>query len=337
MTAYNYYLPKELIAQTPIPDRAGSRLLDLDRMTGEVKHRAFRESPDLLQPGDLLVLNETRVTAVRLSGRLANSSSAAEVLVLKRMPSGPYLCMTKPARRLKLGTRLEFRNLSALVVGIAEQGLRHIEFDHPERIEDVGEAPLPPYIKAKLEDRTRYQTVYARSDREDGSAAAPTAGLHFTEDVLAEVERKGVRIVKVNLQVGLDTFRPVQTEALDDHEMHGEVCLLPEETAHAIAETRGRIVAVGTTTVRTLESFARAPGAVGRRLIPGCMTSKLFLRPGSEFKLVDAFFTNFHLPRTTMLVMLSAFAGRIQVLAAYDEAVRHQYRFLSFGDAMFLH
>jgi S-adenosylmethionine:tRNA ribosyltransferase-isomerase len=330
LSDYDYDLPPDLIAQQPLADRADSRLLVLDKTSGSVRHLAFRDFPSLLNSGDVLVLNETRVTARRLHGRREDTGGAVELLVLRRNGDGSFACLCKPAKRLKLGVPLDFGNgLRAVVAGLGAEGFRNVEFNAPELLKNQGETPLPPYIRAALPDSERYQTVYA-SGAAEGSAAAPTAGLHFTAELLAEIEARGVRIAKVCLDVGIDTFRPVQVDDLADHVMHGENCTISSETAKMVAEATGRVVAVGTTTTRTLETFARRQQAFGTT------TSNLFLRPGSEIKVVDAMLTNFHLPKTTMMMMLSAFASRGMVMAAYEEAVREKYRFPSFGDAMFI-
>ena len=334
---FDYDLPAELIAQEPLADRAASRMLVLQRDGGAVTHRTFRDFPSLLEPGDVLVVNETRVTALRLSGSRMDSPGSIELLVVRPSSRGAYVCLAKPARRLLPGVRLVFPgNLAGTVVGHGQRGERLIQFDNPERLSEVGRVPLPPYIKAELREAERYQTVYSRTGSDAGSAAAPTAGLHFTPEVLEAVRTRGVEIVPISLEVGIDTFRPVQADDLNAHVMHGETCTITPAATDAIASARGRIVAVGTTTARTLETFARLKGSSGRSLVATSITSKLFLRPGSEFRIVDALLTNFHLPRTTMLMMLSAFAGREVVLNAYAEAIRERYRFLSFGDAMFI-
>jgi len=333
LTAYDYPLPEHLIAQEPLADRAASRLLHVDRRSGETHHRTFRDALDLLHPGDLLVMNDTRVSAVRLVGRKP-TGGGVEALLIKETVEGEFEALLKPGRRLRPGARIEFDgDLAAEVVEELDEGRKLIRFDpRPDlaaRLQDKGLAPLPPYIQRPLRDKERYQTVY---NAHAGSAAAPTAGLHFTEEVLTEVRRRGVDLAWVTLHVGLDTFRPVQSESLDEHRMHGERCVLSQETAAKIAKCTGRIIAVGTTTVRTLETFA-----TGRREVAtGERSSTLFIRPGFEFQIVDGMFTNFHMPRTTMLVMLSALAGRDHVMRAYAEAVSEGYRFLSFGDSMLI-
>jgi S-adenosylmethionine:tRNA ribosyltransferase-isomerase len=283
-----------------------------------------------LRRGDLLVVNDTRVTALRLTGR-KESGGQIEVLLMHEPVEGEFIALCRPAKRLKLGDRLLFaESTEAVVIDLGESGVRRLKFSGPSwrgALNQLGQTPLPPYITESLGDPERYQTVYAESG---GSAAAPTAGLHFTEGLLSELIQFGIRIAKVSLDVSLDTFRPISSDSLEGHVMHGETCRIPEETAQAIAECEGRIIAVGTTTVRTLESLA-----VGRhRVEAGETMTRIFIRPGYEFRVVDAMFTNFHLPKTTMLAMLAAFCGRIQLMDAYQAAVTERYRFLSFGDSM---
>ena len=311
-------------------------MLHLDRATGRVEHRQFADAVDLLQPDDLLILNDTRVSARRLSG-VKPTGGQVEALLLSGGPI-EFEALLKPGRRLKPGSLLLFDDLTARVVENLEDGVKRIRFEPHEdlaaRLQSVGHAPLPPYIHERLADEERYQTVYGVRP---GSAAAPTAGLHFTPEMLSKLTAKGVGIGRVTLHVGLDTFRPVQVENLDEHAMHGETCSVSEETAEMIASCRGRVIAVGTTTVRTLESFAVEPNPGKMPVVrPGEMLSRLFIRPGYRFKVVDGMFTNFHLPKTTMMMMIAALAGRERVLAAYDAAVHEQYRFLSFGDAMLI-
>ena len=330
LSDYDYDLPERLIAQTPLEDRAASRLLVLPKVGGPVEHRHFSEVPSLLQGGDLLVLNDTRVTALRLQGRKP-TGAAVEALLLGEPSPGTFIALMRPGKRLRTGARVEFEDLRATVEAELPDGQRRLAFDPDpslaSRLREIGTVPLPPYIHAALADPERYQTVVARTP---GSAAAPTAALHFTPALLTALRAKGVETATVTLSVGLDTFRPVESEDLDGHSMHGEVCEVPPETAEAVARCQGRIVAVGTTSVRTLETFAEAP----RRLATGRRTSRLFIRPGYEWQVVDGMFTNFHLPRTTMLMMLSALVGRRRLFEAYEEAVREEYRFLSFGDSM---
>lgn len=334
LSDYDYDLPESLIAQRPLPDRAGSKLLHLDRRRGSITHRRFRDVVTILERGDLLVVNNTRVTARRLLGNRL-TGGAIEVLLLEEVSPLRFNALMKSAGRLPVGLEVHFGEAwpKARVDEVVGDIVRVVEFDRDpsELIAQVGQVPLPPYIHELLPDPERYQTVFASAN---GSAAAPTAGLHFTEHILDALRANGVKIAEVTLNVGLDTFRPVQLENLDDHQMHGESATLTTATAEAIQGCTGRIVAVGTTTVRTLESFARGP----RQMEVGTRRTELFIRPGCKFKfkVVDGMFTNFHLPRTTMLMMISAFAGRKQVLRAYRAAVREEYRFLSFGDSMLI-
>lgn len=331
---YDYELPPDRIAQTPLADRAASKMLHLHRDSGLIEHRAFREIVDVLQAGDLLVVNETRVTACRLEGRKL-TGARVEALLLREIGLGEYEALLKPGKRLPAGSEIEFGpGLRAAVSEGGEPPVRRVRFLEPAepnalraRLAAVGTTPLPPYIREPLADGERYQTVYAALG---GSAAAPTAGLHFTPEILERLKSKGVGVAKVSLDVSLDTFRPVEADRLDEHAMHGERARVPRETAKAIAACGGRVVAVGTTVVRTLESFAEGR----RRVAAGERVTKLFIRPGFEFQVVDGLLTNFHMPRTTMLVLVSSLAGRDSVLAAYREALDGGYRFLSFGDAM---
>lgn len=330
LSDYDYDLPERLIAQTPLEDRAASRLLVLPRVEGPIQHRAFGDVPSLLREGDLLVMNDTRVSALRLRGRKPTGAEV-EALLLSEESPGTFVALMRPGKRLRVGARVLFDDLAATVEAELPDGQRRLRFDpHPglsNRMRSIGTVPLPPYIHAALADPERYQTVIARTP---GSAAAPTAALHFTPTLLDTLKDQGVEIATVTLSVGLDTFRPVESETLEDHRMHGEVCEVPPETAEAVSRCRGRVVAVGTTSVRTLEAFAEGQ----RRLATGRRTSRLFIRPGYEWRIVDGMFTNFHLPKTTMLMMLSALVGRERLLAAYAEAIREEYRFLSFGDSM---
>ena len=334
---FSFYLPEELIAQTPLERRDASRLLCLDKVSGTTEHRVFSELPELLRPGDCLVMNDSRVLPARLMGA-RETGGAVEVLLLRDLGGGRWECMTRPGRKTKPGTRLIFGGgeLEAEVLEVAEGGNRIIEFKYDgiflEVLERLGRMPLPPYIKAELEDGERYQTVYSR---ELGSAAAPTAGLHFTKELLAKIAEKGVRECFVTLHVGLGTFRPVKAEDIEEHEMHSEFCIIPEETARIITETKragGRIVCVGTTSCRTVESFANEDGTMDAK----SGWTNIFIYPGYKFKCLDALITNFHLPESTLIMLVSAFAGREHVLAAYKEAVEKRYRFFSFGDAMFI-
>jgi len=327
LSAFNYELPAELIAQEPLADRSASRLLYLHRDSGVVEHKAFSDVLELLRPGDLLVLNNTRVTARRLFGR-KKTGGAVELLVLSRNSDGSYKALARPGKRLPPGVEVELDNgLSARIIEDLGNGRKRVCIGGD--ISRAGVVPLPPYIHSELRDEERYQTVYASAP---GSAAAPTAGLHFTSSLLDNLQANGVDSVFVTLDVGLDTFRPVTAENLDQHQMHGETCTVPDSTVSAVANCKGRVIAVGTTSVRTLESFAIGK----RRLKSGTMNTSLFIRPGFEFQVVDGMFTNFHMPRTTMLIMLAAFAGRENVMNAYEQAVRKRYRFLSFGDSMLI-
>lgn len=333
LSTFDYVLPDEAIAQTPLEDRSASKLLHLDRTTGEIHHRRFTEVLDLLHEDDLLVMNETRVTALRLFGNKA-SGGRFELLLLKEIAEGKYEALARPAKRLTVGSELFFQN--GLICRIEQdlgEGRKVLQFqptaNQRAKIEEEGFAPLPPYIHTALKEKERYQTVYSA---QGGSAAAPTAGLHFTNALLDQLRAKGVGTATVNLQVGLDTFRPLATENLDDHKMHGETCSVTTETAEKVAACKGRVVAVGTTTVRTLETFALGP----KTLATGERVSTLFIRPGYRFQVIDGMFTNFHMPRTSMLVMLSAFAGKDLVAKGYEAALKNGYRFLSFGDSMLL-
>lgn len=337
---FDYELPKELIAQEPLPDRADSRLLVLHRATGAVEHRRFRDLLDYLEPTDVLVLNETRVLPVRLRGRKEPTGAQVELLLLRPLAdNGTWETLVRPGRRVGKGTRLSFGpRLAGEVLDRSGAGGRHVRFswegDFEEVLGSVGEVPLPPYIKRALpaEERDRYQTVYARTP---GSAAAPTAGLHFTPDLLDQIRAAGVKTVPVVLHIGLDTFRPVQVEDITEHRMHSEYYEVTEQAAREIRRVRqagGRIIAVGTTVTRCLESAADADGHVQA----GAGRTELFIHPGYRFRAVDALLTNFHLPRSTLLMLVSAFAGRETVLAAYREAVRERYRLFSFGDAMLI-
>ena len=334
---FYFDLPEELIAQTPLERRDASRLLCLDRWSGAREHRIFSELPELLHPGDCLVMNDSRVLPARLMG-MRETGGVVEVLLLRDLGGGRWECLTRPGRKTRPGTRLIFGNgeLEAEVLEVAEGGNRIVEFKYEgiflEVLERLGKMPLPPYIKVELEDGERYQTVYSK---EPGSAAAPTAGLHFTKELLARIADRGVRECFVTLHVGLGTFRPVKAEDIEEHEMHSEFCIMPEETARIITETKrsgGRVVCVGTTSCRTVESFANEDGT--RDAKSGW--TNIFIYPGYRFKCMDALVTNFHLPESTLIMLVSAFAGRENVLAAYNEAVREKYRFFSFGDAMFI-
>ncbi|MEG0474395.1 MAG: tRNA preQ1(34) S-adenosylmethionine ribosyltransferase-isomerase QueA [Carnobacterium sp.] len=336
---FDFELPEELIAQTPLEDRSGSRLLILDKETGEIEDKHFTAILDELHAGDALVMNDTRVLPARLYGTKPETGGHVEVLLLKNTSNDEWETLVKPAKRAKVGTEIHFGDgrLKAVVKEELDHGGRIIDFSYDgiflEVLESLGEMPLPPYIKERLEDNERYQTVYAK---ENGSAAAPTAGLHFTEELLEKIKAKGVQLVFLTLHVGLGTFRPVSVDSIEDHEMHSEFYRLSEEAASQLNEVKkagGRIVAVGTTSIRTLETIGTKFN--GSIQADSGWTS-IFISPGYEFKLVDAFTTNFHLPKSTLVMLVSAFAGREQVLAAYEHAVKEKYRFFSFGDAMFV-
>ncbi len=334
---FNFALPEELIAQTPLERRDASRLLTLDKITGETGHHHFYELPQFLRPGDCLVLNDSRVLPARLIGRRP-TGGVCEVLLLTERSGGLWECLVRPGRKLKPGAQVIFGDgqLTAQVEEEIEDGKRLVRFSCQgiflEVLEQLGRMPLPPYIKAELRDNERYQTVYSKVT---GSAAAPTAGLHFTPELLEEIKRIGVKVCTITLHVGLGTFRPVKAENIQDHEMHSEFCMIPEETARTVNEAKaagGRVVCVGTTSCRTLESFSAEDGTLTER----SGWTNIFIYPGYRFKVVDALVTNFHLPQSTLIMLVSALAGREHVLAAYEEAVRERYRFFSFGDAMFI-
>ena len=334
---FYYDLPEELIAQTPLQQRDSSRLLVLDRNTGKVQHRHFYDIIEHLQPGDCLVLNNSRVLPARLIGHRP-TGGAVEVLLLRDLGEKKWECLCKPGRKMQVGSQVIFGDgeLTATVTEIREDGNRVVEFCYEgiflEVLERLGKMPLPPYIKAELADQERYQTVYSK---EVGSAAAPTAGLHFTQELLEKIREKGIKTAFVTLHVGLGTFRPVKAEEITDHHMHSELCMISEETAQLLNETRragGRIVCVGTTSCRTLESLVKEDGSFES----ASKWTEIFIYPGYTFKAMDALITNFHLPESTLVMLVSAFAGRENVLAAYKEAVKERYRFFSFGDAMFI-
>lgn len=335
---FYFDLPQELIAQDPLEDRSASRLLCLDKNTGEVQHKIFRNIVDYLNPGDCLVLNNTKVIPARLLGEREGTGAHVEVLLLKRREGDVWETLVRPGKKCRPGTRLVFGGglLKAEVLETVEEGNRLIHFEYDGIFEEVldalGEMPLPPYITHKLQDKTRYQTVYAKYE---GSAAAPTAGLHFTNDLLKQIRDMGVSIAYVTLHVGLGTFRPVKEENVLEHHMHSEYYQISEEAALLINTTKkkgGRIICVGTTSCRTVESAADEQGKV----IPGCDNTEIFIYPGYRFKVLDCLITNFHLPESTLVMLVSALAGREKVLAAYETAVAERYRFFSFGDAMFI-
>lgn len=335
---FYYDLPQELIAQDPLEDRSSSRLLVLDSETGEVRHRHFTDILDYMEAGDCIVINDTKVIPARLIGSREETGGQVEVLLLKRLSGDDWECLVKPGRKAREGQRIVFGDgrLRAEVREIVEEGNRVIRFEYDGIFEEVldalGEMPLPPYITHKLQDPTRYQTVYAKWE---GSAAAPTAGLHFTPQLLDEVREKGVDIVPVTLHVGLGTFRPVKEENVLDHHMHEEWYSVSEDAAeriNAARESGHRVICVGTTSCRTIESAAGEDG----RIRAGSGDTRLFIYPGYQFKVTDRLITNFHLPESTLLMLVSALAGREHILAAYEEAVRERYRFFSFGDAMII-
>ncbi len=335
---FYFELPEELIAQDPLADRSGSRMLMLDKTDGRIEHHIFKEIVDYLRPGDCLVLNNTKVLPARLSGRRENTGGAIEVLLLKRKGDDVWETLVKPGRKAKPGTRILFGDgcLQAEVLDVVEDGNRLIRFSYEGIFEEVldrlGEMPLPPYITHKLQDKNRYQTVYARYE---GSAAAPTAGLHFTKELLQKIADKGVDIAYVTLHVGLGTFRPVKADNILEHHMHAEYYQVTEEAAGKINRAKasgGRVICVGTTSCRTVESAAGDDGT----LKAGCGNTEIFIYPGYRFKVLDCLITNFHLPESTLVMLVSALAGREHVLHAYEEAIRLKYRFFSFGDAMFL-
>ena len=334
---FYFDLPEELIAQTPLERRDASRLLCLDKTSGAMEHRVFSELPELLRPGDCLVMNDSRVLPARLLGA-RETGGAAELLLLRDLGAGKWECLARPGKKLRPGAKVHFGEgeLEAEILETTEGGNRIVQFKFEgiflEVLERLGKMPLPPYIKTELEDGERYQTVYSK---ELGSAAAPTAGLHFTKELLAKIADMGVRECFVTLHVGLGTFRPVKAEDIEEHEMHSEFCIMPEDTARIITETKwngGRVVCVGTTSCRTVESFANEDGTMDAK----SGWTNIFIYPGYRFKCLDALITNFHLPESTLIMLVSALAGREHVLAAYKEAVARRYRFFSFGDAMFI-
>ena len=336
---FYYDLPEELIAQTPLERRDASRLMTLDRATGEIGHRHFYDLLELLQPGDCLVMNNSRVLPARLLGHRVPTGGAVEVLLLKDCGDGVWECLTKPGRKTHTGTELSFGDgeLTATVVGEKDDGNKLVQFHYTgiflEVLERLGKMPLPPYIKEELADGERYQTVYSRVN---GSAAAPTAGLHFTKELLERLAAKGVREAYITLHVGLGTFRPVKAEEISEHHMHSEFCMISQQTADLINETRragGRIVCVGTTSCRTLESLADENGFFRE----SSAWTDIFIYPGYKFKAMDALITNFHLPESTLVMLVSAFASREKILHAYETAVKERYRFFSFGDAMYIY
>ncbi len=335
---FNFELPERLIAQDPIEDRSSSRLMLVDKETGEVSHKVFKDIVKYLNEGDCLVLNNTKVIPARLLGEKEGTGGQVELLLLKRNDNDVWEALAKPGRSARLGQKLVFGNglLKAEVISISEEGNRHIKFDYQgifeEILDELGQMPLPPYITHKLKDKSRYQTVYAKNE---GSAAAPTAGLHFTNDLLKQIENKGVIIANVTLHVGLGTFRPVKADNILEHHMHSEYYEINQEEADKINKTKkngGRIIAVGTTSCRTLESAANEDGLV----MAASKNTEIFIYPGYKFKILDGIITNFHLPESTLLMLVSALAGRENILKAYNLAIEEKYRFFSFGDAMFI-
>lgn len=335
---FYFDLPQHLIAQTPLERRDASRLLTLDKHTGAWSHRHFYELPQLLRPGDCLIMNDSRVLPARLLGHRLPGGGACEVLLLIDRGNKTWECLVRPGKKLRPGAKVSFGNgeLTAEIIDEVEGGNRLVQFHYEgiflEILERLGKMPLPPYIKEELGDQERYQTVYSRVN---GSAAAPTAGLHFTKELMAELQTMGVSIGYVTLHVGLGTFRPVKEENITDHDMHSEYCVIPQETADLINRTKaqgGRVICVGTTSCRTLESWANEDGSMEAK----AGWTNIFIYPGYRFKVMDALITNFHLPESTLIMLVSALAGREHVLAAYEEAVKQEYRFFSFGDAMFI-
>lgn len=340
MKTHDFYfdLPQELIAQTPLDRRDGSRLLVLDKETGERQHRHFFDLPEYLRPGDCLILNDSRVLPARLLGQRLPGGGACEVLLLIDKGDKTWECIVRPGKHLRTGAKVSFGDgeLTATVTEVLPDGNRLVKFEYEgiflEVLDRLGKMPLPPYIKEELQDRERYQTVYSKVI---GSAAAPTAGLHFTSELLEEIQSRGIKIGYVTLHVGLGTFRPVKEEDITDHDMHSEYCTVPKETAELINETKrngGRVICVGTTSCRTIESWAAEDGTMQE----SAGWTNIYIYPGYKFKVLDALITNFHLPESTLIMLVSALAGREHVLDAYAEAVKEKYRFFSFGDAMFI-
>ena len=336
---FDFHLPEELIAQTPLEKREESRLMVLDKETGDVNHTQFKHIKEFLKPGDCLVLNDTKVLPARLHGEKKDTGAHIELLLLKQIKGDVWETLAKPAKRIRVGTEVVFGDgkLTAVCVKEMEHGGREFEFKYDgifyEVLEELGEMPLPPYIKERLSDKDRYQTVYAR---EEGSAAAPTAGLHFTEELLAEIKEMGVHLAFITLHVGLGTFRPVSSDTIEGHDMHSEFYQMNAETAELLNRVRaegGKIYSVGTTSTRTLETITRDYNG---RFEEASGWTNIFIYPGFEFKAIDGMITNFHLPKSTLIMLVSALAGREHVLNAYNTAVREKYRFFSFGDAMFI-
>ena len=336
---FDFYLPEELIAQTPLLKRDTSKLLTINRKENTYEHKVFSDIIDYFNPGDTLVLNNTRVMPARLYGQKKDTGAAIEVLLLKNKEHNMWECLVKPAKRIKVGSIVSFGDgiMEAECVKVIDDGFRYFEFKYEgifqERLDELGTMPLPPYIKERLTDKERYQTVYSK---EVGSSAAPTAGLHFTNELLDKIKQKGVNIVYLTLHVGLGTFRPVSVENIEDHDMHSEYYTLDEETANVINETKkngGRVFSVGTTSTRTLETIARDNDG---EIVPASGWTNIFIYPGFEFKCVDGLITNFHLPKSSLIMLVSAFYNREKVLELYKIAVENKYRFFSFGDAMII-
>ena len=338
VTDFNFELPQELIAQDPLEDRAASRLLVLNKETGNISHRHFRDIRQYLKKGDCLVINDTKVIPARLIGHKVGPDARIEVLLLKRKSDNVWETLVKPGKKMKEGAEVSFGDglLKGTVVGVVDEGNRLIQFEYDgifeEILDQLGQMPLPPYITHQLKDKNRYQTVYAKHD---GSAAAPTAGLHFTQELLQEIQDMGVTIAHVTLHVGLGTFRPVKVDTIEEHHMHSEFYVVEEEEAKKINDTKkngGRVICVGTTSCRTLESATGEDGI----LKAGSGWTDIFIYPGYRFKILDCLITNFHLPESTLVMLVSALAGREHILNAYQDAIKERYRFFSFGDAMFI-
>ena len=339
VTDFNFELPPELIAQDPLEDRAASRLLVLDKKTGEMEHRHFRDILQYLTKGDCLVINDTKVIPARLMGHKIGTDAGIEVLLLKRKSDNVWETLVKPGKKMKVGAEVSFGDglLKGKVIDVVDEGNRLIRFEYDgifeEILDKLGQMPLPPYITHQLKDKNRYQTVYAKNE---GSAAAPTAGLHFTKELLQEIEDMGVKIAHVTLHVGLGTFRPVKVDTIEEHHMHSEFYMVEESEAKKINDTKangGRVICVGTTSCRTLESATGDDGILNA----GSGWTEIFIYPGYRFKILDCLITNFHLPESTLVMLVSALAGREHILNAYQEAIKERYRFFSFGDAMFIH
>ena len=338
VTDFNFELPPELIAQDPLEDRAASRLLVLDKKTGDMEHRHFRDILQHLKKGDCLVINDTKVIPARLIGHKIGTEAGIEVLLLKRKSDNVWETLVKPGKKMKVGAEVSFGDglLKGKVIDVVDEGNRLIQFEYDgifeEILDKLGQMPLPPYITHQLKDKNRYQTVYAKNE---GSAAAPTAGLHFTKELLQEIEEMGVKIAHVTLHVGLGTFRPVKVDTIEEHHMHSEFYMVEESEAKKINDTKtngGRVICVGTTSCRTLESATGDDGI----LKAGSGWTEIFIYPGYKFKILDCLITNFHLPESTLVMLVSALAGREHILNAYQEAIKERYRFFSFGDAMFI-